>query len=84
MEQPGIPTPILIAAIGFVMLVGLLLFSLASSYRRFHVEGGGLNRRVAEPRPDVPATRAPAGSMAERRQNIEELLERKERESRDS
>jgi len=84
MDQPGIPTYILITAIGVVMLAGFLLFSLASGYLRFPVRGGGPHGQVAESAPNARATRAPAGSMAERRQNIEELLQRKERESPDS
>jgi hypothetical protein len=83
MEQPDIPTYILITAIGVVMLAGLILFALASNYLRAPVTVGPL-RRVAEAAPNSLAPNAPAGSMAERRQNIEELLQRKERESQDA
>jgi hypothetical protein len=79
MEQPGIPTYILIAAIGVVILAGFLLFPLVTNYLRGSVSGA--DGRLAEPASNAPATQAPAGSMAERRQNIEELLLRKERES---
>lgn len=83
MEQPGIPTYILITAIGVVMLAGVILLSLASNYLRSPVTVGP-QRRVAEATPNSTAPRAPAGSMAERRQNIEELLQTKETESQDA
>jgi hypothetical protein len=84
MEQAGIPTHILITAIGVVILIAFLLFSLASYYLRFRVRSEGAHGRFAEHAPVATATPAPAGSMAERRHNIEELLQRKERESQDS
>lgn len=85
MDQQDIPTYILITVIGVVILAGFLLFSLASGYQRFAVRGDGPHGQVAEPaRNAQPATPATAGSMAERQQNIEELLKRKERESQDS
>lgn len=41
MEQPGIPTHILITAIGVVILIGFLLFFLASHYLRPRVRSDG-------------------------------------------
>lgn len=83
MEQPGIPTYILITAVAVVTLAGFILFSVAVNYLRTPVTAIPL-RGVKELAPNSPTPRAPAGSMAERRQNIEELLQRKERESQDS
>ena len=84
MEQPGIPTHILITAIGVVVLVGFLLLFLASNYLHPRVRSEGLHGRVVEPAPNASTSPTTAGSMAERRHNIEELLQRKERESQDS
>lgn len=84
MEQLGIPTFILITAIGVGVLAGCILFlALASGYLRNPVHGVDPAGLMTQPAPNEFVTRAPAGSMAERQQNIEELLQRKERESLD-
>ena len=84
MEQPGIPTHILITVIGLVVLVGFLLFFLASNYLHPRVRSEGSHGRLTEPAQDASARPATTGSMVERRHHIEQLLQRKESESQGS